>query len=86
MVTSPRTDVSVPSILPNILLASCYLENIDFSFPQTSQVDEAIILPFFVFFTTLGFLLSAFFSTLQRQHCFIIKLAFLVKISFLIRQ
>ena len=53
-----------PANLFNNSLASCSLINIDFLLSFIAGFDKSIVLPFLVF-TTFGFLLSAFFSTLQ---------------------
>ena len=41
-------------------VASCFLINLNFLLPQTTQLDESIILPFFIF-SVFDFLLSVFF-------------------------
>ena len=60
------------SKLLNILLASCFLTNIDFLLPYTAHFDNSIVLLLLVF-ETLGFMFSVFFYTLNNiSYCCIV--------------
>ena len=52
-------DVLIPKLL-NILLASCFLINLDFLLPHIAHFDNIFILPLLAF-ETLGFMFSVFF-------------------------